>query len=241
MRQSIKTYTRKISILMVVAGSVFIFQGCHNLSYVVAPIKTLLKINQQIRVAHAAELLDNKYKNSEASHFESDEKITIYLEKYLNKKGKKLADTALFTEELIKVSNEKEFDPVFLLAIMKTESSFNPKAIGSVGEIGLMQIKPSTAKWICNKAGIEWKGTEALKDANYNMLVGAAYFKYLMASSQIVNTSAKGRNYIIAYNTGINNLQRLPDSERHDHTYYKKVMKNYSKIYSDLKKISQTL
>lgn len=239
MRQKLKTYTKKISVLLIVALSFMGFQGCNNMA-MVAPIKALLKLNEEARAAHASELLNKKYKKSDVAALANDEKFSSYIETYFTKKAKKLNATD-FTNAIVKISDEKEYDPVFLMAIIKTESSFNPNAIGSVGEIGLMQIKPTTAQWICEKNGIEWKGAEALKNPEYNLLVGAAYFKYLMESSLVEKSKFKGRDYIIAYNAGINKMNRLPDSERPKHDYYKKVMKNYLKIYSDLKDISTTL
>lgn len=239
MRQKVKTYAKKILVLLIVSLGFLVFQGCNNMA-MLAPIKALLKLNEQARAAHAEELLNKKYKKSVVAEFANDEKFAMYIEKYLATKAKKI-NSVDFTNAIVKISDEKQYDPVFLMAIMKTESSFNPNAVGSVGEIGLMQIKPTTAEWICQKNGIEWKGAEALKDPEYNMLVGAAYFKYLMEADVVENSKTKGRDYIIAYNTGINKLTRLPDSERPKHDYYKKVMKNYLKIYSELKSISTTL
>ena len=46
---------------------------------------------------------------------------------------------------LIETANEHQMDPLFLMAVINQESQFNPEARGSHGEIGLMQLKPTTA------------------------------------------------------------------------------------------------
>lgn len=64
-----------------------------------------------------------------------------------------------------------------LLAVMAKESNFNPSVIGRAGEVGLMQVKPSTAKWIMNKVGRESMGS--LSDPTKNILTGMSYLSWL--------------------------------------------------------------
>ncbi len=55
-------------------------------------------------------------------------------------------------------------------AVITVESRYNPKARGGAGEVGLMQIKPSTAR------GIGYKGsTKALYDPETNLRWGMKY------------------------------------------------------------------
>jgi soluble lytic murein transglycosylase len=46
-------------------------------------------------------------------------------------------------------------DADIVLAVIKTESSFNPYARGSAGERGLMQVMPGVARQIADELGIE--------------------------------------------------------------------------------------
>lgn len=94
-----------------------------------------------------------------------------------------------------------------------------------------MQIKPTTAEWICKKKKIQWLGAEKLKDPSYNILVGAHYIDYLKKT-----LNSKSLRYINAYNMGINNLQRLPVEEHGKRAYYGKVISNYVSIYSNFRK-----
>ncbi len=190
--------------------------------------------NEASRVEHAKELLKSEYSTATAAQFEGDRNFRNYLSKYITIENSNL-NSEKMTDALIVASQQNHYDPVFLLAVIKTESKFNPKALGLAGELGLMQIKPDTAEWICQKSGFKWRGAAALKDPVYNVQIGALYFKYLKKSLK-----SKSAHYINAYNMGINNLQRLPASSRISHPYYGRVMQNYIDIYQELQKIKNT-
>lgn len=191
--------------------------------------------NEDARLIHAKELLKSDYSSTSAASFEGDRKFSQYLSEYINAENANL-NSEQMTQALVAASAKNNYDPVFLLAVIKTESQFNPKAVGSAGELGLMQIKPDTAEWICQKSGFPWKGAKALKDPVYNVQIGALYFKYLKKSLK-----SRSAHYINAYNMGINNLQRLPASSKISHPYYAKVMQNYIGIYHELQKIKNSL
>lgn len=191
--------------------------------------------NEAARLIHAKELLKSEYESTSAASFEGDHKFSQYLSEYINTENANL-NSDIMTQALIAASAKNQYDPVFLLAVIKTESQFNPKAVGSAGELGLMQIKPDTAEWICQKSGFPWKGAKALKDPVYNVQIGALYFKYLKKSLK-----SRSAHYINAYNMGINNLHRLPASSKISHPYYAKVMQNYIGIYQELQKIKKSL
>src|SRR5206468_2508407 len=78
---------------------------------------------------------------------------------------------------LIEEANKYRLDPVFLLAVIKTESHFNPKARGHHGDVGLMQVLPKTGQWIARR--LKMTGTVDLTDPIVNIKIGAAYFAHL--------------------------------------------------------------
>lgn len=220
---------KKIVFILPLVILFFANQSCQSVS------KNNSEINSSARSLQARQLLQVKYSKSLAQEFEKDFNFNKYLETYITQENAGI-NSAELSESLLKVSRDYFYDPVFLLAVVKTESKFNPHAVGLAGEIGLMQIKPTTAEWICNKRKIKWKGAAALKDPAYNILVGAMYFDYLK-----LKLHSKSPQYINAYNLGINSLQRLPASSRLNHPYYEKVIANYKAIYQELKKISKTI
>lgn len=52
------------------------------------------------------------------------------------------ADTKLIEEKILAASASSQIDPYLILAIAQIESSYNPKAVGKIGEIGLYQLRP---------------------------------------------------------------------------------------------------
>jgi hypothetical protein len=77
-------------------------------------------------------------------------------------------------------------------AVVRVESNFNPNARGSAGEIGLMQIKPATARMM------GYSGTrKGLFDPETNIKYG---MKYLAAAHQLGGGETCGT--ILKYNAG---------------------------------------
>ena len=65
-----------------------------------------------------------------------------------------------------------------LLAMAKVESDFDPNAVSQAGAVGLMQLMPSTAQWICDRRGMVYR-IENLLDPAYSMDMAAWYMRYL--------------------------------------------------------------
>lgn len=85
-------------------------------------------------------------------------------------------------------------EPELVLAVMKAESDFDTDAVSEAGAVGIMQILPSTAEWICNIRGIEYNESE-LYDAEFNISLGVWYLEYL--------SYFEDRNWqLAAYNAG---------------------------------------
>ena len=141
-----------------------------------------------------------------------------------------------YFEEIKKYSNT----PELMLALMREESYFNPKATSSVGARGLMQLMPATAS--------EIYGSKLLPDDLYkpelNIKIGNAYYSKLRSSLNNLDISA-----IAAYNGGIGSIKRWQTSIIYNDTdefveqipyaetknYVKKVFRsywNYLRIYT---------
>lgn len=70
-------------------------------------------------------------------------------------------------------------DPYFTLDLIRRESTFDPKARSHKGALGLMQILPSTGRWLAEREGIAWAGEETLLDPLTNVQLGTAYLEHL--------------------------------------------------------------
>lgn len=80
--------------------------------------------------------------------------------------------------------------PAMVDAVMRIESGYHPDAVGGVGEIGLMQIRPATA------AMLGFRGTPAdLADPATNIHYGAAYLgqAWKLAGGDVCKTLMKYR------------------------------------------------
>jgi soluble lytic murein transglycosylase-like protein len=73
----------------------------------------------------------------------------------------------MFADEIDRASLEHEVDPALVRAVIHAESAFNPYAVSPKGARGLMQLMPSTARWLGVKNSFSpasniWGGTKYL-------------------------------------------------------------------------------
>jgi soluble lytic murein transglycosylase len=128
------------------------------------------------------------------------------------------------SRSVIVEANHLQMDPLFLLAVIMTESRFDLDAVGTHGEIGLMQVLPVTAKWLAPQAGLPENFD--LHDPAMNIRLGATYFAKLRQTFK-----HKGNRYISAYNMGVVNVRRLLATNVEPMAYSNRVLSNYSRIY----------
>ena len=185
------------------------------------------------RWSHAKELLGTKYHKSVVRSGERiadlDEVLTSWTQKALKGRWKKFAHSVAQT--IIQESAKYGFDPVFLMAVIENESSFNPEVIGGVGEIGLMQVTPDTAAWITKMYNLPWKGKKTLKDPSNNIRIGAAYLAYLREEFNF-----EGQLYLAAYNMGSGNVRKALGKSIRPIIYSSRVMIRYLRYYAELHK-----
>lgn len=95
--------------------------------------------------------------------------------------------------------------PALAHAVVRIESNFNPKARGRAGEIGLMQIKPTTARMMGYKGS-----SKGLYDPETNIKYG---MKYLALAHQLGGGTTCGT--ILKYNAGHGAKRMNPVSKRY--------------------------
>lgn len=108
------------------------------------------------------------------------------------------SETIMYYSKLIAENSLKnDIDPMLILAVIATESSFRRGVVSPVGAIGLMQLMPSTARYISEKTGIpgisSWR---QLFNSATNISLGTAYLAYLIKLTGSVEQA------LVAYNIG---------------------------------------
>lgn len=109
-----------------------------------------------------------------------------------------------YSDHIFKYASANDIDPYFLIAIMKTESGFNPNAISPKGARGLMQIMPETGEWIADQINLYHYHPDLLFDPATNIRMGAWYIADLQdefAGNKIIALAAYngGRGNVIKW------------------------------------------
>lgn len=141
------------------------------------------------------------------------EQITKQIIQHLKNENTNIEDDTARTISRIVYEESINYglDYRLILALMKIESNFKDDAVSSMGARGLLQVKPSVAKYIAQDAGIVWDGRKTLDEAGSNIKIGIHFFSQLLRDFDNVNLALK------AYNMGptrvrglsLNNAQAL--------------------------------
>ena len=116
-----------------------------------------------------------------------------------------------FIVSIIKESKAQRVDLELILSVIEKESQFDPNARSRAGAIGLMQVLPSTAKWL----GLE--NTSHLWNPDVNIKYGVKYLRYLwkqfgqgdFSKLKVADLQNEGlRKTIAAYNAGPGNVKK---------------------------------
>ncbi len=84
-------------------------------------------------------------------------------------------------------------DQAWVYGLIRQESRFISDAQSGVGASGLMQVMPSTAKWVAGKIGMDDYGHGMLSDIRTNILLGTNYLNMVLNNaegSQVLATAS---------------------------------------------------
>ncbi|MCQ1571978.1 lytic transglycosylase domain-containing protein [Neorhizobium galegae] len=110
-----------------------------------------------------------------------------------------------YTQLIAKYADEYDVPEELALAVVRIESNFRPTVKGSAGEIGLMQIKPATARLM------GYRGPDyGLYDPETNIRYG---MKYLAGAHELGGGKICGT--ILKYNAGHGAKRMNPVSKRY--------------------------
>lgn len=162
-----------------------------------------------------------------------DYKIRSYLTHALIKQTKKQLDLQIEVEtlkdrlldsEIAYVSTIKKYckqyrvDPKLVMAVIKAESGFDKHAISHQGAIGLMQIMPSTYKWIRKSYALPEKD---LRGPDANIQAGVIYLAVLIEKHGDI------KRVLAEYNGGPRASIAYPNTYKETVVYVDRVITYY--------------
>ena len=103
-------------------------------------------------------------------------KIANKLQKY----GIKLPSRFFYPTPIWQPVNGFRLEPELIYAFIHQESMFNKNAKSHRGAMGLMQVMPSTAKFISSNKEVQQNNSNILKNPEINIDVGQEYIEYLL-------------------------------------------------------------
>ncbi|HSA58882.1 MAG TPA: lytic transglycosylase domain-containing protein [bacterium] len=102
------------------------------------------------------------------------------------------------------LSETYQIDPMLILAVMKVESTFDPKAISNAHAYGLMQVRKIVVKDVAAELGINPQdGDRLLSSHAFNIRVGVHYLSKLLILFQ-----GDVKKALMAYNAGPTSVER---------------------------------
>jgi soluble lytic murein transglycosylase len=129
------------------------------------------------------------------------------------------------TNVVYEESRKYRYDPMFVLAIILTESSFKRRQTSSAGAEGLMQLMPWVGRDLARKYGLDHGDEDFLFDPQTNIQLGTAHlFRQILKFGDVEKA-------IVAYNVGETRLRGLiRKGKRIPQRYLEKVVENYKKL-----------
>ena len=129
---------------------------------------------------------------------------------------------------IVREARTNGVDPLLVVAVIRTESSFNNYAVSHVGAMGLMQVMPDTGTYLADKAGFKLQRSTNLFDSELNVELGTAYL------ANLISRFGTPERALVAYNAGPTLarkiLARTDVSERFMAGYPAKVMREFRRL-----------
>jgi len=150
-----------------------------------------------------------------------------------------------YASTIEKYAAEDKIDASLVFAVIKCESSYNPKAVSNIGAMGLMQITPETFTWSQTKLSPNMKLSEAsLFDPETNIKFGtlilSLHLKEFGDKTLAIAAYHAGRGKVNewlrnrGYSADGKTLTKIPTSDTA--SYVKRVLeaqKTYTNLYKE--------
>lgn len=143
-----------------------------------------------------------------------------------------------YKDEIIEYAEESDISPALIASIINVESGFRKDIVSNKGAVGLMQIMPQTAEWICSKNSLNFDELD-LKDEKTSISLGSKYLASLTSSFDNLDCA------ICAYNAGptkvkswLANEEYSKDGVKLDNIPYKETSEYLNKVKKNLRHYS---
>jgi soluble lytic murein transglycosylase len=157
-----------------------------------------------------------------------------------------------YKPQIVAYSKNNNLNPALISAVIFTESRFNAQAQSQKGALGLMQVMPSTGKWVARQ--LEWErfSKQDLLNPEKNLAVGVWYLAYLNRyfnynESLALASYNAGHRYVSkwleerVWDGDLISSEKIPFPETKDYVvrinFYKKI---YQYLYPDLRTAEKT-
>lgn len=119
-------------------------------------------------------------------------------------------------EDIYDIARESNIEPRLAYGLVKTESTFDERAVSPVGARGLTQVMPRTAAWL-----VPGTRTQDLHDRQTNLRLGFTYLDQMIAKYK-----GNVRLALLAYNRGPGTVDKvLKKGGNPDNGYADKVLR----------------
>lgn len=159
------------------------------------------------------------------------EKVIDQIVSLVRIENESLNDKSLRTiaEIVYDESLQKNVDYRLVLAIMKIESNFRHDAVSRKGARGLLQVKPSLAKYLAQDVGVHWKDDTTLDEPEKNIKIGVHFFSQLMKDFESINMA------LHAYHVGPTRLREIvTEHKKPEKRFLNLVLEEYDRNKSVL-------
>lgn len=102
-----------------------------------------------------------------------------------------------FSTIIVENAIERQLPVDLIFAVIREESRFDPHAVSRAGAVGLMQLMPSTGRWIGTKIGIQEVADDDLHTPGFNIDAGSWFLRFQLDRCGGTTVAA-----LAAYNAG---------------------------------------
>lgn len=131
--------------------------------------------------------------------------LAMRLSNLLVQSGSSLYDSTAYPVPTLALKDTTVKDKALVLALIRQESGFNPRAMSRAGARGLMQLMPRTASFVARDRRYRRDKRRALFDPETNISLGQKYIEILLKDERIKGDILQ---MAAAWNAGPGNLGR---------------------------------